>query len=97
METASSIILFTPILMPIAQSVGVDPVHLGVIVVLNLIIGLSTPPVGVSLFVCCRIANISLERISRAAMPLLVVAVIVLFFITYVPDVVMYLPNLLPK
>ena len=97
METASSIILFTPILMPIAQSVGVDPVHLGVIVVLNLIIGLSTPPVGVSLFVCCRIANISLERISRAALPLLVVAVIVLFFITYVPDVVMYLPNLLPK
>lgn len=97
METASSIILFTPILLPIAGSVGVDPVHLGVIVVLNLIIGLSTPPVGVSLFVCCRIANISLERISRGAWPLLVVAVIVLFFITYVPDVVMYLPNLLPK
>jgi C4-dicarboxylate transporter, DctM subunit len=97
METASSIILFTPILMPIAQLVGVDPVHLGVIVVLNLIIGLSTPPVGVSLFVCCRIANISLERISRAAWPLLVVAVAVLFFITYMPDLVMYLPNLLPK
>ena len=97
METASSIILFTPILMPIARSVGVDPVHLGVIVVLNLIIGLSTPPVGVSLFVCCRIADISLERISRAAFPLLVVAIAVLFFITYTPSLVMYLPNLLPK
>ncbi len=97
LDTAAAIILFTPILIPIGAQVGVDPVHMGVIVVLNLIIGLSTPPVGVSLFVCCRIANISLERISRAAVPLLVVAIAILFLITYVPILVMYLPGLLPQ
>jgi C4-dicarboxylate transporter DctM subunit len=97
METASAIILFTPILLPIAVKVGVDPVHFGVIMVLNIIIGLSTPPVGVSLFISCRLANISLERISRAAAPLLIVAIAVLFFITYMPDLVMYLPNMFMK
>jgi C4-dicarboxylate transporter DctM subunit len=97
METASAIILFTPILLPIATQLGVDPVHFGVILVLNLIVGMSTPPVGVSLFVCCRIAKISLERISRGAIPLLIVAVAVLFFITYMPGLVMYLPNLFLK
>ena len=97
METASAIILFTPILLPIATQLGVDPVHFGVILVLNVIIGLSTPPVGVSLFVCCRIAKISLERISRSALPLLLVAIGVLFFITYMPGLVMYLPNLFLK
>jgi C4-dicarboxylate transporter DctM subunit len=97
METASAIILFTPILLPIAVKVGVDPVHFGVIMVLNIIIGLSTPPVGVSLFIYCRLANISLEQISRAAAPLLIVALAVLFFITYMPDLVMYLPNMFMK
>jgi len=97
METASAIILFTPILLPIATQLGVDPVHFGVILVLNVIIGLSTPPVGVSLFVCCRIAKISLERISRSAVPLLLVALAVLFFVTYMPGLVMYLPNLFLK
>jgi C4-dicarboxylate transporter DctM subunit len=97
METASAIILFTPILLPIATQLGVDPVHFGVILVLNLIIGMSTPPVGVSLFVCCRIAKISLERISRGAVPLLIVALAVLFFITYTPGLVMYIPNLFLK
>ena len=58
---------------------------------------MSTPPVGVSLFVCCRIAKISLERISRSAVPMLIVAVAVLFFITYTPDLVMWLPNLILK
>ena len=97
METASAIILFTTILLPIATQLGVDPIHFGVILVLNIIIGLSTPPVGVSLFVCCRIARISLERISRGAVPLLIVAIAVLFFITYAPGLVMYLPNLILK
>jgi C4-dicarboxylate transporter DctM subunit len=97
METASAIILFTPILLPIATQLGVDPVHFGVILVLNIIIGMSTPPVGVSLFVCCRIAKISLERISRAAVPLLIVSIAVLLFITYTPGLVMYIPNLFLK
>ncbi len=94
LEPASAIILFTPIFLPVAVQLGIDPVHFGVILVLNLIIGLSTPPVGVCLFIACRIANVSLEQISKAAFPFLIVAVVVLLIITYFPSLVMYLPNL---
>jgi C4-dicarboxylate transporter DctM subunit len=95
LEPASAIILFTPIFLPIAVQLGVDPVHFGAILVLNLIIGLSTPPVGVCLFICCRIANVSLERISRAAVPFLLVCIAVLLIVTYFPSLTMYLPKLL--
>lgn len=95
LEPASAIILFTPILLPVAVQLGVDPVHFGAILVLNLIIGLSTPPVGVCLFIGCRISNISLEKISRAAFPFLLVCVAVLMIITFSPRLVMYLPGLL--
>jgi len=97
LEPASSIILFTPIFLPVAVQLGLSPVHFGAILVLNLIIGLSTPPVGVCLFIACRIANVSLEQISKAALPFLIVCVIVLLIITYFPDLVMYLPNLLKQ
>ena len=83
LETAAAIILCTPILLPIAVQLGVAPVHFSAILVLNLIIGLSTPPVGVCLFISCRIASVSLEKISRAAFPFLIVAIIVLMIITY--------------
>jgi C4-dicarboxylate transporter DctM subunit len=94
LEPASAIILFTPIFLPVAVQLGVSPVHFGAILVLNLIIGLSTPPVGVCLFIACRIANVSLEQISKAALPFLIVCIIVLLIITYFPELVMYLPNL---
>jgi tripartite ATP-independent transporter DctM subunit len=95
LEPASAIILFTPILLPVVTQLGVDPVHFGAILVLNLIIGLSTPPVGVCLFIGCRIGNVSLEKISRAAFPFLLVCVAVLMIITLFPKLVMYLPGLL--
>ena len=94
LEPASAIILFTPIFLPVAIQLGIDPVHFGAILVLNLIIGLSTPPVGVCLFIACRIANVSLEQISKAAFPFLMVAILVLLIITYFPGLVMYLPHL---
>ena len=94
LEPASAIILFTPIFLPVAIQLGIDPVHFGAILVLNLIIGLSTPPVGVCLFIACRIANVSLEQISKAAFPFLLVAILVLLIITYFPGLVMYLPHL---
>jgi len=94
LEPASAIILFTPIFLPVAIQLGLDPVHFGAILVLNLIIGLSTPPVGVCLFIACRIANVSLEQISKAAFPFLLVAILVLLIITYFPGLVMYLPQL---
>jgi C4-dicarboxylate transporter DctM subunit len=93
-EPACAIILFTPIFLPVAVQLGLSPVHFGAILVLNLIIGLSTPPVGVCLFIASRIGNVSLEQISKAAFPFLIVAIIVLLIITYFPDLVMYLPNL---
>ena len=95
LEPASAIILFTPIFLPVTGQLGVDPVHFGAILVLNLIIGLSTPPVGVCLFIGCRISNVSLEKISRAAFPFLLVCFAVLMVVTFFPQLVMYLPGLL--
>jgi tripartite ATP-independent transporter DctM subunit len=94
METLAAIILLTPILLPLAQSIGIDPVHFGVIMVVNLNIGLATPPLGVCLIVASPIAEIPLERIALATVPFLMASICVLFLISYVPQVVMVIPNL---
>lgn len=95
METiAALIILFVP-LMDVATSVGMDPIHFAVFVVLNLMIGLSTPPVGVCLFICANIAREPLGRVVKALMPYIVVNVIVLLLVSYVPALSTWLPSLL--
>ncbi len=94
METLAAIILLTPILLPLAQSIGIDPVHFGVIMVVNLNIGLATPPLGVCLIVASPIAEVSLERIALSTVPFLLASIGVLFVITYVPQLVMLVPNL---
>lgn len=83
METAASLIILTPVLLPLMISIGVDPLHFGVILVLNLVIGLTTPPVGVCLFIACSIANTRLERVSRAIIPFLLSSIAVLLLATY--------------
>ena len=83
METAASLIILTPVLLPLMISIGVDPLHFGVILVLNLVIGLTTPPVGVCLFIACSIANTRLERVSRAIVPFLLSSIAVLLIATY--------------
>jgi C4-dicarboxylate transporter DctM subunit len=93
METTASLIIFTPILLPLMMRIGVDPLHFGVIIVFNLVIGLTTPPVGVCLFVACSIAQISLERLSRAILPFLLAAVTVLLLCTYWEALVMAVPK----
>jgi C4-dicarboxylate transporter DctM subunit len=93
METTASLIIFTPILLPLMTRIGVDPLHFGVIIVFNLVIGLTTPPVGVCLFVACSIAQISLERLSRAVLPFLLAAVTVLLLCTYWEALVMAVPK----
>lgn len=85
LEGNAAIIIFTPILLPVALAVGIDPIHLGLIIVINLAIGLLTPPVGISLLVTTRIANIPLQDSVRAALPLLGVALVLLFIVTYIP------------
>jgi TRAP-type C4-dicarboxylate transport system permease large subunit len=79
----------------VALQLGVDPVHFGIIMMLNLAIGLLTPPVGSTLFVGCAIGNISIEKLSRSMIPFYLTMIIVLMFITYVPQIVMFMPDLL--
>lgn len=94
METLASIVVLTPVLLPLMKSVGIDPIHFGIIMVVNLSIGLVTPPVGVNTFVACAIAKISIERLFRAAVPYLAAGVAVLLLLSYWPQVVMFLPSL---
>lgn len=95
METVAALVIFVPVLLPVALKIGMDPIHFAVMVVLNLIIGLTTPPVGVCLFVAANIAKISLGTLVRAMVPFLLVLLAVLFLVSYVPAVSLTLPSLL--
>jgi C4-dicarboxylate transporter DctM subunit len=92
METAASLIILTPVLFPLMVSIGIDPLHFGVILVLNLVIGLTTPPVGVCLFIACSIANTRLELVSRAIVPFIMSSIAVLLIVTYWEWLVMAIP-----
>jgi len=92
METAASLIILTPVLLPLMVSIGIDPLHFGVILVLNLVIGLTTPPVGVCLFIACSIANTRLELVSRAIVPFIMSSIVVLLIATYWEWLIMAIP-----
>ena len=94
METTASLIILTPVLLPLMQQIGVDPLHFGVILVLNLVIGLTTPPVGVCLFIACSIGQTSLVRLSRAILPFLLASILVLLICTYWEALVLAIPVL---
>ncbi|MGD8985391.1 MAG: TRAP transporter large permease, partial [Desulfobacteraceae bacterium] len=94
METTASLIILTPVLLPLMLKIGVDPLHFGVILVLNLVIGLTTPPVGVCLFVACALGQTTLERLSRAILPFLVASIAVLIICTYWEGLIMAIPKL---
>jgi len=95
MDITASTIILTPILVPIAMQYGVDPVHFGLIMVLNLVIGCVTPPVGIVIFVASTITGLSFERVVKAIVPFLIASLIVLLITTYWEGGIMYLPNLL--
>ncbi len=97
METTASLIILTPVLLPLAVKVGVDPIHFGVVMVLNLVIGLITPPLGVCLFIACGIAKITLEEITKAILPFLMAAIAVLFMVTYIPELSLWIPRVFMK
>jgi len=86
LDSTSALYIFTPLFVPVAQALGIDLIHLGVVMIVNLAIGLFTPPVGVNLYVACGVARVDLKQISRAVIPLLVAALIVLLIITYIPQ-----------
>lgn len=95
MDMAPLIMICTPILLPVAMGVGLHPVHFGIVMMLNLAIGLITPPVGVTLFVGSSIGKCSIEKVSKANMPFYILMFAVLMLITYIPCIVMWLPNLI--
>ncbi len=95
METIAAISILVPVLMPVAAQFGIDPVHLGIIVILNLMLGLLTPPVGMVLFVLSRVSKVPFEQCVRATLPFLVPLLGVLLLLTFVPALVLWLPNLL--
>jgi tripartite ATP-independent transporter DctM subunit len=95
LETTAALIILVPILVPAVMQLGIDPVHFGLVMVLDLMIGLITPPVGVVLYVVADIAKISFEETVRATAPFIVPLVVVLLLVTFAPGLVMFLPNLL--
>lgn len=95
METIAALIILFPALVGVATGVGVDPVHFAVIAVLNLMIGLTTPPVGVCLFVVAGIGKLPMLTVARAIVPFILCNLVVLFLVTYVPALSLWLPNLL--
>lgn len=95
MDMAPLILITTPILLPVIKQIGMDPVHFGVVMMLNLGMGLLTPPVGSTLFVGCAIGRISIEQLSKMMIPFYAVMFAVLMVITYIPFVVMTLPRLM--
>ena len=97
MEPTSVVLILTPIIFPIAMKMGIDPIHLGVMMVVNMQIGLVTPPVGLNLFVTAGVAKLSLEDTVKASLPWLGVLLAVLLLITFVPWISLVLPNLLWK
>jgi len=94
LDLTPALIIMVPILSPAATLVGVDPLHFGMVVVLNLSIGLITPPVGMVLFVTSNVAKISLARMFKSIMPFVVVEIVVLFMITYIPFLTTFIPKL---
>ncbi len=95
MEPTGIILILAPILFPIAMQLGIDPVHLGIIMVVNLEIGMVTPPVGLNLFVTAGITNMSIGQVVRAALPWTLILLAFLVVVTYVPAISLVLPNLL--
>lgn len=91
MEALAAIVILTPILLPIVKQVGVDPIHFGIIMVVNLAIGFVTPPVGVNLFVASGVANVKLGAVARKIVPILGLMIIVLLAITYIPAISLFL------
>ncbi|MFQ5983865.1 MAG: TRAP transporter large permease, partial [Woeseiaceae bacterium] len=94
LETAPAILITSTLLLPVAQSFGVDPVHFGIILCFNLLIGIITPPMGIGLYVIAGVARLRVEEVIRSSLPFLIPLLVALVVITYVPSLSLWLPNL---
>jgi C4-dicarboxylate transporter, DctM subunit len=95
MEPSAIVLIMAPILYPVAVKLGVDPVHFGIMMVVNMEIGLCTPPVGLNLYVASSLSRLGLTEVTKATWPWLLTALVFLMIITYIPAVTMFLPNML--
>jgi C4-dicarboxylate transporter DctM subunit len=95
MEPSSIILILAPLFLPIAQHLGIDPNHLGIIMTVNMVIGMITPPVGLNLYVASHLSRLGLTEVSRAALPFVGVMLVYLALITYVPEISLWLVDLL--
>ncbi|MBU4529366.1 MAG: TRAP transporter large permease [Desulfomicrobium sp.] len=95
LETGAAITVLAPILTPVALKMGIDPIHFGIVMIVNLAVGMTTPPVGVNLFVACQVAGLRIEHIIRSMLPFYLSLLICLAIITYLPGVSLWLPQLL--
>jgi C4-dicarboxylate transporter DctM subunit len=93
MEPSGLLVIVAPLVFPIAIELGIDPIHIGIIMVVNMEIGMITPPVGLNLFVTSGVANMPMMSVVRAALPFLAVLFVFLILITYVPWISTVLPN----
>jgi tripartite ATP-independent transporter DctM subunit len=94
MDMAPLILICTPILLPVVKALGLSPVHFGIVIMLNLAIGLVTPPVGTTLFVGCAIGKVPIERASRHLWPFWIAMLVVLMLVTYIPALTLWVPSL---
>ena len=94
MDMTPAVLIFTPIFLPIVVELGMDPTHFGIVMVLNLCVGLCTPPVGSVLFVGCSIADVSITQVVKPLLPLFLAMIVSLMVVTYVPELSLWLPNL---
>ena len=93
MDMTPAVLIFTPIFLPIVTAMGVDPIHFGIIMVLNLSVGLCTPPVGSVLFIGCSVAGLSIDKVVRPLLPMFLAMVITLLLVTYLPEISLWLPR----
>ena len=95
MDMTPAVLIFTPIFLPVVVELGVDPIHFGIIMIMNLCVGLCTPPVGSVLFIGCSVANIGIERVIKPLIPLFAAMIVVLLIVTYFPEISLWLPRVL--
>lgn len=93
MDMTPAVLIFTPIFLPIVTKLGMDPIHFGIIMIMNLCIGLCTPPVGSVLFVGCSVAGLKIQQVIKPLLPLFLVMIAVLLLITYFPELTLWLPR----
>ena len=93
-DKTPAVLIFTPIFLPVVTTLGMDPVHFGIVIVLNLCIGICTPPVGTLLFISSEVAKVLVTQVIRPLLPFLAIMVIVLMLISFIPEISMFLPRL---